>query len=56
VAVVVSEETGRISIVVAGRFIRGIDADRLAMILGEYIQQGQPRGVVGWLRRLRRAT
>jgi diadenylate cyclase len=56
VAVVVSEETGRISIVVAGRFIRGIDADRLAMILGEYVQQGQPQGVFGWLRRLRRVA
>lgn len=39
VAVVISEETGRISVVVGGRFIRGIDAERLAMILSEYLPQ-----------------
>ena len=53
VAVVVSEESGRISVVVSGRFIRGIDADRLAMILGEYIQRTH-RSILGiWLQRLR---
>ncbi len=57
VAIVVSEETGRISVVVGGRFIRGIDADRLAMILGEYIRLGQPGGRLGaWLHQLRRAA
>jgi diadenylate cyclase len=43
VAVVVSEETGRISVVVGSRFIRGIDAERLAMILGEYVRQREAR-------------
>ncbi len=56
VAVVVSEETGRISIVVGGRFIRGIDAERLAVILGEYIEQKPPPGLLGWLLRLRRTA
>ncbi|MBN1311330.1 MAG: diadenylate cyclase CdaA [Anaerolineae bacterium] len=56
VAVIVSEESGRISVVVSGRFIRGIDADRLAMILGEYIQRTQ-RSIFGaWLKNLRRAA
>jgi len=55
VAVVVSEETGRISVVVGGRFIRGIDAERLAMILGEYIRQRQPRQrIIAWLQPRRR--
>lgn len=50
VAVVVSEETGRISVVVGGRFIRGLDVERLAMILGEYVRQRQDRrGLAGWL-------
>jgi diadenylate cyclase len=53
VAVVVSEETARISIVVGGHFIRGIDADRLSLILGEYIQD---RRATGFLRYLRRAA
>jgi diadenylate cyclase len=53
IAVVVSEETARISIVVGGHFIRGIDADRLSLILGEYIPERQPSG---FLRYLRRAT
>lgn len=49
VAVVISEETGRISVVVGGRFIRGIDAERLAMILGEYLPQKQPSRLISWL-------
>lgn len=56
VAVVISEETGRISVVVGGRFIRGIDAERLAMILGEYIQRHQTSRLQAWLRNLRRAA
>jgi diadenylate cyclase len=50
VAIVVSEETGRISVVVGGRFIRGIDAERLGMILGEYIRLRQTRSrFITWL-------
>lgn len=56
VAVVVSEETGRISVVVSGRFIRGIDADRLAIILGEYIQQPRISRLGSWLQNMRRAA
>ncbi len=56
VAVIVSEETGRISIVVGGRFIRGIDADRLGMILAEYIQMRRGSRLEGWLRQLRKAA
>lgn len=55
VAVVISEETGRISMVVSGRFIRGIDAERLAMILGEYFPQRQPARLSNWFG-LRRAA
>ena len=54
VAVIVSEETGRISVVVSGNFIRGIDADRLAMILSQYIRQRQHSRLEGWLSRLGR--
>jgi diadenylate cyclase len=54
VAVIVSEETGRISVVVGGNFIRGIDADRLAMILGQYIRQRDPSRLELWFGRLRR--
>jgi diadenylate cyclase len=53
VAVIVSEETGRISVVVSGRFIRGIDADRLAIILGEYIHQARISFLETWLHGLR---
>lgn len=53
VTVVVSEESGRISVVVGGRFIRGIDADRLGMILGEYIRRRQPSRLGGWFDNLR---
>lgn len=57
VTVIVSEETGRISVVVGGRFIRGIDAERLAMILGEYIHQRQARGrITSWFQQFRRAA
>lgn len=57
VTIVVSEETGRISVVVGGRFIRGIDAERLAMILGEYIRQRETgRRFTSWLQQLRRAA
>jgi diadenylate cyclase len=56
VTVVVSEETGRISVVVGGRFIRGIDANRLGMILGEYIRQRQPSRLSTWLDQVREVT
>jgi diadenylate cyclase len=57
VAVVVSEETGRISVVVSGRFIRGIDAERLAMILDEYIRLQTPAGrLANWWQQRRRAA
>lgn len=57
VAIVVSEETGRISVVVGGRFIRGIDAERLAMILGEYIRQREDtRRFAAWLQQRRRTA
>lgn len=56
IAVIVSEETGRISVVVSGRFIRSIDADRLAIILGEYIQQPRVSRLGAWLQSVRRAT
>ena len=57
VTVVVSEETGRISVVVGGRFIRGIDAERLAMILGEYIiKRHAPSRLSNWLHQLREAA
>lgn len=52
VAVIVSEETGRISVVVGGNFIRNIDADRLAMILGQYIRQRQSSRLETWFARL----
>jgi diadenylate cyclase len=56
VTIIVSEETGRISVVVGGRFIRGIDAERLAMILGEYIRQRQNRRrLTSWMLQHRRA-
>ncbi|MBN1428250.1 MAG: diadenylate cyclase CdaA [Anaerolineae bacterium] len=55
VAIVVSEESGRISVVVSGRFIRSIDADRLAMILGEYIQRSRHPLWETWVRHLRSA-
>lgn len=56
VTVVISEETGRISVVVGGRFIRGIDADRLGMILGEYIRPRPPSRLLALVRRVGRAA
>jgi len=44
VAVVVSEETGSISIVHGGRMIRRLDADRLENILRAFYRPPQPRG------------
>jgi diadenylate cyclase len=44
VAVVVSEETGAISVVHAGRMIRRLDADRLENILRAFFQPSKPPG------------
>ena len=57
VTVVISEETGRISVVVNGRFVRrGIDAETLAMVLGQYITDDQTSRLVAWITRLREST
>lgn len=53
VAVVVSEETGSISVVHGGRMIRRLDADRLENILRALYRPFQSRrGLVGFLARL----
>lgn len=57
VTVVISEETGRISVVVNGRFVRrGIDAETLAMVLGQYITDDQTSRLVAWVNKLREGT
>lgn len=52
IAIVVSEQTGQISLAVDGRFIRGIDAPRLAMMLRQYFPAEPIPAVVLWLRRV----
>lgn len=53
VAVVVSEETGSISVVHGGRMIRRLDADRLENILRAFYRPPQARqGLLGMLTRL----
>jgi diadenylate cyclase len=52
IAVVVSEQTGQISLAVDGRFIRGLDAQRLAMMLRQYFPAEPIPAVVLWLRRV----
>jgi diadenylate cyclase len=53
VAVVVSEETGSISVVHGGRMIRRLDIERLENILRTFFRaREQRRGLVGWLERL----
>lgn len=53
VAVVVSEETGYISVVHAGRMIRRLDSERLENILRAFYRPYEKRkGVRGWLERL----
>jgi diadenylate cyclase len=57
VTVVVSEETGRISVAVGGRFFfRGVDPERLAMILGQYIEERRSSRLGQWWRRLRQVA
>jgi diadenylate cyclase len=52
VAVVVSEETGSISLVHGGRMIRRLDAERLDNILWAFYHPTQPRSrLTGWLAR-----
>nr|MBN1228508.1 diadenylate cyclase CdaA [Anaerolineae bacterium] len=54
VAIVVSEETGRISVVVGGHFIKATDTERLALILREYIHGRQTGSKLSrWFGRLR---
>jgi diadenylate cyclase len=45
IAVVVSEETGNISIVHSGKMIRRLDPDRLENILRSFFQPPRPRGM-----------
>lgn len=53
VAVVVSEETGSISVVHGGRMIRRLDIERLENILRTFFRAGERRrGLAGWLERL----
>lgn len=53
VAVVVSEETGSISVVHGGRMIRRLDVERLENILRTFFRPAeQRRGLLGWLERL----
>jgi diadenylate cyclase len=53
IAVVVSEETGNISIVHSGKMIRRLDSERLENILRSFFQPAHPRGVLqNWWARL----
>lgn len=53
VAVVVSEETGSISVVNAGRMIRRLDVERLENILRALYKPSQPvKGITGFIRKL----
>jgi diadenylate cyclase len=51
-ALVVSEETGSISIALNGRIIRNLDAGRLRNILTAFYRPSTPRHLPLWLRRL----
>ena len=51
--VVVSEETGTISVVNAGRIIRRLDSERLDNILRTFFRPPpRPKGLRGWIKRL----
>lgn len=52
VAVVVSEETGQISIVQGGKMIRRLDKDRLDNILHAFFQRDERGGLFGTVQRL----
>lgn len=57
VALVVSEETGMVSIAHGGRMIRRLDEERLRHLLQAfYLPPPRPRGWRAWLRRLLRFT
>lgn len=56
VAVVVSEETGTISVAHNGRMIRRLDAPRLKHILDAFYRPRGGGGLADWLRRLTRRT
>lgn len=56
VTVVISEETGNISVVVGGRFIQRIDVERLRMILGEYIREPTLSRMTLLFNQIRRVT
>ena len=51
VAVVVSEETGQISVVQGGKMIRRLDTDRLENILRAFFKPAERGGLVGVLQR-----
>src|SRR4030065_204811 len=51
VAVVVSEETGQISVVQGGKMIRRLDTDRLENILRVFFKPAERGGLVGVLQR-----
>jgi len=52
ISVVVSEETGIISVARAGRMVRHLDERRLRTVLGALLQpKVLGRGVIGWLRK-----
>lgn len=51
VAVVVSEETGSITVVHDGRMIRHLDVDRLDNVLRAFFRPARRSGLLGWLER-----
>ncbi len=52
IAVVVSEETGAISVASGGKIIRRLDSERLENVLVAFYRPAQPRrGLTGWLTR-----
>jgi diadenylate cyclase len=50
VAIVVSEETGIVSVVHNGRMIRRLDRDRLRNVLGAFYRPTRPKTLRQWLR------
>jgi len=56
VALVVSEERGRISLTHNGRIIRDLDTGRLESILNTFLNQHRPDATPGLWQRLRRAN
>jgi diadenylate cyclase len=57
IAVVVSEETGAISVASGGKIIRRLDSERLENVLIAFYRPAKPRrGLAGWLARWGRST